>query len=94
MPPAVTLGALFVGQLDCDDIQSEMGVALEAYTDIVRANRGLVLQNSGDAPLGAFCTKLSDEEYPEQAVLARMGSPGGGLAPGGSGVAAVRAGRP
>lgn len=60
-------------QLDPEDIQAVMDGALEAFTAIVQAHRGRVLQYTGDGLLAAFGTEEAHEDDPEQAVRAGLG---------------------
>ena len=60
-------------QLDPEDIQAVMDGALGAFTAIVQAHRGRVLQYTGDGLLAAFGTEEAHEDDPEQAVRAGLG---------------------
>ncbi|MEP7102531.1 MAG: tetratricopeptide repeat protein [Burkholderiales bacterium] len=68
------VGSTAMGQnLLPEDIQSVMDGALQRFTAIVEAQRGRVLQYTGDGMLAAFGAAESQEDDAERAVLAALG---------------------
>lgn len=68
------VGSTAMGQrLEPEDIHAVMDGALERFTAVVRANRGRVLQYTGDGMLAAFGTEESHEDDVESAILAGLG---------------------
>jgi class 3 adenylate cyclase len=59
-------------QLDPEDVQDVMDGALAAFTAVVRAHGGTVLQYAGDSLLAAFGTPVSREDDAERAVAAGL----------------------
>lgn len=68
------VGSTAMGQrLQPEDIHAVMDGALERFTAIVQANRGRVLQYTGDGMLAAFGADESHEDDAESAILAALG---------------------
>ena len=68
------VGSTAMGQkLQPEDIHAVMDGALERFTAVVRANRGRVLQYTGDGMLAAFGADASHEDDAESAILAGLG---------------------
>ena len=68
-----TVGSSALGQrLDPEEIQALMDGALAAYTALVQAHRGRVLQYTGDGLLAAFGADEALEDDPEQAIRAAL----------------------
>ena len=67
------VGSTAIGQqLDPETIHEVMDGALERFTAVVRAERGRVLQYSGDGMLAAFGAELAAEDDVECAVRAAL----------------------
>ena len=68
------IGSTAMGQrLEPEDIHAVMDGALERFTAVVQANRGRVLQYTGDGMLAAFGADESHEDDAESAILAGLG---------------------
>lgn len=68
------VGSTAMGQqLQPEDIHEVMDGALERFSAIVRANRGRVLQFTGDGMLAAFGTDEAHEDDAESAIRAGLG---------------------
>jgi class 3 adenylate cyclase/tetratricopeptide (TPR) repeat protein len=68
------VGSTAMGQqLQPEDIHAVMDGALERFTAVVQANRGRVLQYTGDGMLAAFGADESHEDDVESAILAGLG---------------------
>ena len=68
------VGSTAIGErLQPEDIHAVMDGALERFTEIVRANRGRVLQYTGDGMLAAFGADESREDDVESSILAALG---------------------
>ncbi len=68
------VGSTAMGQqLQPEDIHEVMDGALERFSAIVQANRGRVLQFTGDGMLAAFGADLAHEDDAESAIRAGLG---------------------
>ena len=68
------VGSTAMGQqLQPEDIHAVMDGALERFTAVVQANRGRVLQYTGDGMLAAFGADESHEDDAESAIRAGLG---------------------
>ena len=66
-----TVGSTALAQrLDPEDIHAVLDGALAAFTQIVHAQRGRVLQYTGDGLIAAFCTDAADDDDTRAAVRA------------------------
>ena len=59
-------------QLDPEDIHAVMDGALERFSAVVRAHRGVVLQYAGDSMLAVFGAREANEDDAERAVHAGL----------------------
>ena len=67
------VGSTAMGQrLEPEDIHAVMDGALERFTAVVRANRGRVLQYTGDGMLAAFGSEEANEDDVESAINAAL----------------------